>query len=182
MPVWTAQFNLAKTVATGAFDFIKGYIGAWVASTKAILSAGLAVFTSVFNAGFALIKNAFTTAFNVIKALVRGDMDGVKQAISNGIKNAWNIVKSGVADIVGEFKGLGAKLKQVGMEAIQGLIEGIASKFDAVKRKVGEIANYIPSGMRKILDIHSPSRVMRELGAWAGEGFVLGVGDKGQGR
>lgn len=176
--VWQAQFTAIKLVAGVVFEGIKAVVGGGINAIKAIFTAGLTVFASVFNAGFGLIKNIFTTTFAVIKALVRGDMEGVKQAISNGIKNAWNIVKSGVTDIVGEFKGLGAKLKQVGMEAIQGLIEGIASKFDAVKRKVGEIANYIPSGMRKILDIHSPSRVMREIGAWAGEGFVLGVGDK----
>lgn len=164
--------------AVGKFNELKAKAKSIFDSLPAPVKTALTVIGTVVSTQFALIKNIFTTTFAVIKALVRGDMDGVKKAISDGMTKAWNTVKKAVTDIVGEFKGLGAKLKQVGMEAIQGLVEGIASKFDAVKRKVGEIANYIPSGMRKILDIHSPSRVMRELGAWAGEGFVLGVGDK----
>lgn len=164
--------------AVGKFNELKAKAKSIFDSLPAPVKTALTVIGTVVSTQFALIKNIFTTTFAVIKALVRGDMEGVKQAISNGMTKAWNTVKKAVTDIVGEFKGLGAKLKQVGMEAIQGLVEGIASKFDAVKRKVGEIANYIPSGMRKILDIHSPSRVMREIGAWAGEGFVLGVGDK----
>ncbi|STY99048.1 Phage-related minor tail protein [Moraxella lacunata] len=164
--------------AVGKFNELKAKAKSIFDSLPAPVKTALTVIGTVVSTQFALIKNIFTTTFAIIKALVRGDMDGVKKAISDGMTKAWNTVKKAVTDIVGEFKGLGAKLKQVGMEAIQGLIEGIASKFDAVKRKVGEIANYIPSGMRKILDIHSPSRVMRELGAWAGEGFVLGVGDK----
>ncbi|MBE9596822.1 phage tail tape measure protein [Moraxella sp. K2450] len=164
--------------AVGKFNELKAKAKSIFDSLPAPVKTALTVIGTVVSTQFALIKNIFTTTFAIIKALVRGDMDGVKKAISDGMTKAWNTVKKAVTDIVGEFKGLGAKLKQVGMEAIQGLVEGIASKFDAVKRKVGEIANYIPSGMRKILDIHSPSRVMRELGAWAGEGFVLGVGDK----
>ncbi|OPH38227.1 phage tail tape measure protein [Moraxella equi] len=173
-----AQFTAVKMVIGVVFEAIKAYLSAWVNSAKAIFTAGITVFASVFNAGFALIKNAFTTAFNVIKALVRGDMQGVANAIRTGLTNAVGIIRSMVGNIVGAFRNLGGQLLQAGIDAIQGLINGIGSKFQAVREKVSQIAGLIPDGVRRLLDIRSPSRVMRELGAWAGEGFVLGVGDK----
>ncbi|OOM81933.1 hypothetical protein CLPUN_07950 [Clostridium puniceum] len=42
---------------------------------------------------------------------------------------------------------------------------------------IKEIVGKIPEGVKKLLDIHSPSRVMMELGAYTGEGFALGIGD-----
>lgn len=175
IPVWTAQFNLAKTVAMGAFDFIKGYIGAWVASTKAILTAGLTVFASVFNAGFALIKNAFTTTFNVIKALVRGDMQGVASAIRTGLTNAVSIIRTMIGNIVGAFKNLGSQLLQAGRDAIQGFINGVKGKMSEALNVARDMANKVYQTVKSALDIHSPSRKMKKLGKHTAEGMAQGI-------
>lgn len=174
-PVWTAQFNLAKTVAMGAFDFIKGYVGAWAASTKAILTAGLTVFASVFNAGFALIKNTFTTTFNAIKALVRGDMQGVAIAIRTGLSNAVSIVRTMITNIVGAFKNLGSQLLQAGRDAIQGFINGVRQKMGEALATARQMANQVASAVKSALDIHSPSRVMKKLGKHTAEGLAEGI-------
>ena len=177
-PIWSAQFSLIKIIATSAFDFIRGYINTWVATTKAVFIAGVNIFATVFNTGFNLIKNTFTTTFNAIKALVRGDMDGVKKAIGDGIKNAVNIVKDGVKNILSAFTNLGSQLMRIGRDAVQGFINGVKAKMGEALNIAREMANNVVSTVKSALDIHSPSRVMREIGAWAGEGFVLGVGDK----
>ena len=177
-PIWSAQFSLIKIIATSAFDFIRGYINTWVATTKAVFIAGVNIFATVFNTGFNLIKNTFTTTFNAIKALVRGDMDGVKKAIGDGIKNAVNIVKDGVKNILSAFTNLGSQLMRIGRDAVQGFINGVKAKMGEALNTAREMANKVVSTVKSALDIHSPSRVMREIGAWAGEGFVLGVGDK----
>lgn len=186
---FTTKVDEIKTAVIGKFYEIKGRIATIISgfpepvrtALNLVYSAfqtSFSIIKTVVQTSFAFIKNIFTTAFNIIKALVRGDMDGVKKAIGDGMRNAWNIVKEGVTNIANAFKGLKNKLIQAGKDAIQGLIDGITSKFDAVKEKVGQLANYIPQGVRNLLDIRSPSRVMREIGAWAGEGFVLGIGDK----
>lgn len=175
VPVWTTQFNLAKTVAIGAFDFIKGYIGAWVASTKAILTAGLTVFASVFNANFALIKNAFTTTFNVIKALVRGDMQGVANAIRTGLNNAVAIIRSMVGNIVGAFRNLGSQLMQAGRDAIQGFINGVRQKMGEALATARQMASQVASAVKSALDIRSPSRVMKKLGKHTAKGLAEGI-------
>lgn len=161
------KFNQLKSIATTAFNALPTPI-----------QAALSTVGNVIKAQFALIKNIFTTTFNVIKALVRGDMQGVKNAIQQGMTNAWNIVKTMVTNIVGSFKNLGKQLLQAGKDAIQGLIDGISSKFRAVQDKVSEIAGLIPSAVKYLLDIRSPSRVMKELGEWAALGLAEGMKNK----
>lgn len=66
-------------------------------------------------------------------------------------------------------------LREIGKDIIRGLINGIGSLKDSVQAKVEEIASGIPSWAKKILGIHSPSRVMMEVGKWTGEGLAVGL-------
>ncbi|MFJ7888397.1 hypothetical protein ACIQYL_09935 [Lysinibacillus xylanilyticus] len=69
----------------------------------------------------------------------------------------------------------GIKLIQIGKDIVNGLIQGIGDMFNGVKRKVEELAGLIPEWAKKILGIHSPSRVMKQIGLWTGEGLVIGL-------
>src|SRR5690625_7776139 len=53
-------------------------------------------------------------------------------------------------------------LKQVGVDAGQGLLNGLTSMEPALIAKATSIANAIKAAMAGALDIHSPSRWMRE--------------------
>lgn len=66
-------------------------------------------------------------------------------------------------------------LKQIGIDIISGLIKGISSKIGDVKKKVEELASKIPQWAKKILGIHSPSRVMAGLGVFTGQGLANGI-------
>lgn len=176
--VWQLQFTNIKLAVGVIFEGIKSVVSGGINAIKAILTAGLTVFASVFNAGFNLIKNTFTTTFNAIKALVRGDMAGVANAIRAGLSNAVSIIRSMVGNIVEAFRGLGSQLLQAGRDAIQGFINGVRQKMGEALSVAHDMANSVASTVKSALNIRSPSRVMRELGVWAGEGFVLGVSDK----
>ncbi len=59
----------------------------------------------------------------------------------------------------------------------QGLINGLTSKQSSIFAKAKYIAENVAATMRKSLGIASPSRVMREVGRFTGEGMVLGLQD-----
>ncbi|MFJ3386834.1 tape measure protein [Lysinibacillus sp. NPDC086135] len=69
-----------------------------------------------------------------------------------------------------------ATLKQVGINAGQGLLDGLASMESDLINKAQDIANAIKDTMQSALDIHSPSRWMRDfiVGNLA-KGFDVGV-------
>ena len=70
------------------------------------------------------------------------------------------------------LKTVPATVKNVGVNAIEGMIVGMDSKKQGAVSKAREIADAVISEMQRAMDIHSPSRVMRDL---IGKNIVRGV-------
>lgn len=67
-------------------------------------------------------------------------------------------------------------LHQVGKNAGQGLLDGLSSMQPALAKKAKAIAETVKSTIQKALDIHSPSRWMRDFVAGnMAKGFTIGV-------
>ncbi|WP_126990569.1 hypothetical protein [Candidatus Kurthia intestinigallinarum] len=87
-------------------------------------------------------------------------------------KKTWKSAMTAVVDV--SSKEL-SKMTSVGSDAVQGLIDGMQYKKDELKKTIEEIANLISDTTKTELDIHSPSRVMRRLGEYTNEGFIVGL-------
>lgn len=77
-----------------------------------------------------------------------------------------------IEKIINGFKELGHRLKEIGKEAITGLFNGMKEKFENLKHSISEFANGIKDGFKGALNIHSPSRVMRDE---VGKNIALGI-------
>lgn len=182
---WDGLVSIAKTVwqavvsvVSHVFDKISGIISTQFEAMKAIFMAGVTIFASIFNAGFEMVKTIFSTAFKVIKAVLTGDMQGVKDAIKDGFQKAVDIFKKLVGNIVDALKKLGKDLLQVGRDAMQGFINGISEKIGAAVSKAKEMASSVKNAITGFFDIHSPSRVMKQVGGWISEGLAIGIAYK----
>ena len=100
-------------------------------------------------------------------ALIKGLIQAIPQIIA-AMPEIIKSIKSPLEDI---------SLIDIGENIIKGLIAGIESMASGVSDTIKSIVDKIPAGVKKLLDIHSPSRVMRQLGVYTGEGFGLGIGD-----
>ncbi|PIC65332.1 hypothetical protein CSV79_01540 [Sporosarcina sp. P13] len=68
------------------------------------------------------------------------------------------------------------ELETIGREAGQGLLKGFQSEREAIVAEAESIANAIKYAMANALDIHSPSRWMRDFIAGnMGKGFIIGI-------
>lgn len=65
-----------------------------------------------------------------------------------------------------------------GVRAAEGLVKGLEAQQDAIEAQMLRIADAMVKAIKKALDIHSPSRLFRKLGAFVGKGFGLGVEDE----
>lgn len=65
--------------------------------------------------------------------------------------------------------------RQIGANIIQGLLDGMSSLENDLYKKAEDIADSIAKTVQTALDIHSPSRVMFELGSYTMEGFMDGL-------
>lgn len=133
-------------------------------------------------------ENAINT-WKSIKQGVADAWENTKDAVVNTAKNivkgaaqAWEDLKQGVSNAVESVKNTFDKIRQIdllqiGKDIINGLINGITSKIEDVKNAVKDIAGSITGKIKDILNIHSPSRVMAQLGVFTSQGLAEGMLD-----
>lgn len=176
--VFTAGWATIKGIFTTSFDVIKGVVSSGFEVIKAVFSTSITVIATVFNTGFALVKNTIKTAFNAIKALARGDIAGFVTIIGSGLKNAVSIVTGGVGNIVGAFGTLAKKLFNIGIDAVQGLINGVKAKISGAISVAKNLASSVSDTVKNFFVIRSPSRLFKQYGEWLSEGLALGIKGK----
>ncbi len=104
--------------------------------------------------------------------------ESIRSGIVNKATAIWDKIKSIWDTITGFLKGI--DLLETGKNIIQGLINGIGNMKDAVVTKVKDIAGGITGGIKDFLGIHSPSRVMMEVGFFTGQGLAEGIAETEQ--
>ncbi|OIK19455.1 phage tail protein [Bacillus amyloliquefaciens] len=163
----TSVWNALKTAAVTAFNYMRAQIVNRIVATRdRVISLWNTVKSKVMSIWNG-IKNAASTAFSYMKAQIVNRIQATKERIVS----IWN-------GVMKFFKGI--NLKSIGRNIIQGLINGIGGMAGALASKVKSMANAIPNGMKKLLGIHSPSRVMRDqVGYHVGTGMAAGI-DKSQ--
>ncbi|RPK29871.1 hypothetical protein EDO6_00495 [Paenibacillus xylanexedens] len=152
---WVVLAIIAVIVIAIAVFKNWGAIKDWLVSKWQALKSGT---VSIFQAIGNFIKNMF--AGLVTSVTTRAT------AIWDGIKSIWD-------RITGFLSGI--NLFDIGKNIIEGMINGIGSMANAVVDKVKDIGNSITDKIKGILGIHSPSRVMMEVGFFTGEGLAQGI-------
>lgn len=122
------------------------------------------------------VKDLKNNAVNTWQTLKNNVVNTANKLVA-GAENAWENLKRGVSNTVNRVKNIFDDLKninlfEIGKNIIDGLINGIQEKFGDLKKKVSDIAGTITSGLKNLLNIHSPSRLMRDL---IGRNVVLGI-------
>ena len=128
-----------------AFDIIVKLVGGLIKNAPKILSAGLQLMVALLRG----IANGFSTLLGKVVELARQIPDKIKAGVGN--------------------------LFSIGSDLIAGLWDGISSKFNSVIDRVRGMASRLPDAVKKVLGIGSPSKVMRKLGEFTGEGFAIGI-------
>jgi phage-related protein len=171
---WDENGAAIMTIVKTYFTLIGAYISVVMSAIKAVFQIAWPIIVGVIKVAWALIQSVISTAINLVLGIISVAM----KLLQGDWKGAWESIKGTAKtimdNIIGYFKGI--DLAQIGKNIIQGLVNGIGGMIGTVKKKVAEIANLIPDGVKKFLGIHSPSRVLMELGEFTGEGFAKGIG------
>lgn len=98
--------------------------------------------------------------------------------IVSGIKEKWTEfytnAKTKISELVDTIKSI--DLFEIGKNIIEGLKNGLKAKWNEVKETVGSFAQGIKDGFANALDIHSPSRYMKNfIGKNIMKGLELGI-------
>lgn len=115
------------------------------------------------------IKNIFSGGLSWGKNLISSMGQGFSSMMSFLGSSASSVASSALNAIKGVFSGG----FDIGKNLIQGIWNGISNMKQWILDKIGGFAGNIISGIKDFFDIHSPSRVMRDL---IGVNLVRGIG------
>lgn len=187
---WTAQkavmvistaASWAMTAAQWAMNaaFLANPITWVVLAIIAVIVAAIAIFKNWgaikdwLVAKWQALKTGTVAAFQAMGNWIKNMFTGLVNAVKTKASNIWEGIKSIWDKITGFLSGI--NLFEIGKNIIEGMINGIGSMANAVVDKVKEIGNNITDKIKSILGIHSPSRVMMEVGFFTGEGLARGI-------
>lgn len=129
------------------------------------------------------LVGALTPAISGLVGIIASVIGKVAEWVAAFVSGVASIVAK-ASEIPGQVKAalgnVGSLLVSAGKDLIQGFINGIASMAGAVVGKAREIATSAVGAVKSALGIHSPSRVMAEMGGYAGQGFANGLQDQKQ--
>lgn len=145
-----------------------------IGAPVALVVAGIAAFTAALIAFWPEIQKIdqalMTWARNFDQSVVAMWDAGVAKIKAFGAA----IVQFG-KDVLAAFVGLGKQMYQIGAQIIQGLWDGLKSKFAAVKDGLTGFASGLVDSVKSKLGIHSPSKVMAEVGVNIMQGLSDGM-------
>ncbi|MBO3672794.1 phage tail tape measure protein [Acinetobacter soli] len=181
---------LGITALLGPIAILKvtlGTLGLGFSAVGAIFSpVGLVILgivAAVAGAAYLIYRNwepisgFFIGIWSTIKTAFNGGIRGVTALILNWspLGLFYSIFAKVLSwfgiDLPKQFTGFGSMI-------IQGLIDGIKSKFDGLKGVWEKVTSYMPDFMRKRMDIHSPSRVMAGMGGHIVDGIGVGLNQR----
>ena len=183
MPIVQAAWEYIKAATTTAMNVVLSVIqivtgiinGDWSAVWNGIKNLFSSVWDgikSIASAGANFIQSVLSAAWNTIMSITTSVWNSIKSSISNAINSAKDAVSNAINSIKNSFTSIGdIDLFEVGKNVIQGLIDGIGSMVRAVEDKISEVAGGIKDKITGALDIHSPSRWMRDM---IGKNMMLG--------
>jgi tape measure domain-containing protein len=143
--------------------------------TKLIEALFKAIETFIDNKGIIMLVDAFNKVMNFPKEV------GEKIVINlvAGIAEKFGLPKEKVKEIANAIrdviKAIPGKMRELGGLIVQGLIDGITSRFailQAVADKLGGIVSKVVKLKNKI---HSPSKLFEYYGEMIGEGYINGI-------
>ncbi|WP_217580428.1 hypothetical protein [Lysinibacillus sp. GbtcB16] len=174
----TIVMNLAKTgvnILKSMWDDIARFftsMGSKVSSTVSnFSSAVLNFFKNLATNTGSTISNMVTSVINFVKNLATNFVNIISNMKTNVI-NKMNEIKDG---LINKIKSLPEQFTGIGKDIINGLIKGISAMTANAIESITGVVDGVVSTAKKLLGIHSPSRVFKQIGLWTGEGLVIGL-------
>ena len=107
--------------------------------------------------------------------LGKDSVDGYNLGITNSEKSTFSTIAIYVKSILKAFSSLPNTLYGMGIQSMNGLLNGMSSMESDIYDKADSIADKIAKTIKTALEIQSPSRVMFSLGEFTMQGFQLGM-------
>ena len=125
------------------------------------------------------IGKVIDAATNVILNFLDGIARNGPKIIDKGM---WTVLKllEGVRDAINKYSHRFNKVgREIAWAIVDGMTNGLASKAWSFGESMVSVAKKGYNKVKNFFGIHSPSRLMKELGGYVGEGLAIGIENTG---
>ena len=139
---------------------------------------GAEILANFLNGIASNIGKVIDAATNVIINFLDGIARNGPKIIDKGMWTVLQLlrgVRDSITKYAGQFRQVG---REIGWAIIDGVTGGLASKAWKIGSQLVQGAKNGISKLKNALGIHSPSRVMKEIGGYMGEGLAIGIRDE----
>lgn len=168
---WSAVWNTIVSIATTVWNGIKSVVSAGINGVKSVITTVMNGLKSVISTVWNTIKSIFNAGVNFIKSVVHIDLGAQGRAIMdsflNGLKSAWEAVKSfvgGIGNWIKEHKGPISYDRKLlipaGIAIMTGFNKGLQDQFETVKKGVSSMAGAVSDAVSsnlKTITVPSPN-------------------------
>lgn len=188
-----AAVTAAAAPLAGLLTVSVGVMVGWIAAVMAGIAAVAAAAYLIYENWDGIVA-FFTAIWTRLKTAFDGGLWGVMELLwqlgGMLIAGLWTAIKGAVGVLPAIGGALFTALKfvfwnglmllprlffQFGINTIKGLVDGMMSMFPSIRGIVNKIGTMLPDGVRKLLGIHSPSRVFAEIGGHVMSGLDQGL-------
>lgn len=131
------------------------------------------IITNLVDAILASLPEIVEAGLQILLALVTGIITSTGHLIA--------VVPKLLASLIHSFGSAGAAIAGIGMSIVDGIRKGITEQWERLKSDVSHLFTGLVDWIKKMLGIHSPSRVFADIGqnmaAGIGDGWASTIGD-----
>ncbi|WP_286796600.1 phage tail tape measure protein [Psychrobacter sp. UBA6291] len=177
MTVATASWSVAAGVGAAATWTFNAALAVLTSPILAVVAAIALIATG----GYLVVKNwaaisaGLNAEFNKIKSYVLNTVATMQAAWDRGVANTRGAIINIKNTIVTTLKELPGRMLQIGKDIVNGLINGIKQGASGVATAIGSMASSAVAKAKSVLDIRSPSRVMKTVGEQTAQGMADGI-------
>lgn len=172
MTIVQVAWAYISNVFQGALDNILSIVSTVIAQIQNIFELAMSIIQGVVDIALGIMQGDWDRVLGGIQTIVDGFKTFVTDTFDNLMSLAGDLVSNGIETIKGFFESISdIDLYQIGVDIIQGLVNGISSMVGAVGRAISDVAGNIKDKITGALGIHSPSRWMRDM---IGKNMMLG--------
>jgi TP901 family phage tail tape measure protein len=164
-------FKAVTGAVSTAFDWIKGH---WPL-LLAILTGPVGLATLFIIKHWAQLREDTAAAFDFLRHAIASKLDQVRHDMASWGDDVINWFKALPGRILRALGDLSHLLWNAGVSILDGLLHGMASKFDEVRHTVASWGHDISGAFSSALKIFSPSQVFAQHGQMIVEGLTRGI-------
>lgn len=183
--VWNVISEIGPKIIA---DIVAG-LGAFIGELATVGGQAMSVFIGSLSAAGGRVKATAGSLVTQAKAGVASlatqlrarAVDAMNRFVSSISSSAGKVRTAAntlVTSAVNAVRNLASKMYTAGVNGIRGFINGFGSLAGALYNKALSIGQSALGAIKKALGIKSPSREMRKLGRYGGQGLALGFDDE----